>query len=132
MAPGFSAVRPITAGRILFRQDDRPQLVAYVDSGWVKTVRQEQDGSGRGIALYAQGSLLGLAELLAGQKYLETAIVLSLSRLRWINVRDFIHLIETDHGFFRQINLALGRQDHARGICLAQRGTSLSARAWSS
>lgn len=122
MAPGFSEVRPITAGRILFRQNDDPQSVAFVADGWVKTFRLEQDGSGIGVALYTQGSLIGFAELIAGQRHPETAVTLSLSRLCWINARDFKYLINTDTQFSRHIFHALSRQNYARGIFLAQRG----------
>lgn len=123
----FSEVQPITARTILFRQNDHPQSMALVVDGWVTTVRLERDGRERGVALYRQGSLLGLAELLAGQKYLETAIALSLSHLCLVSAEVFSNLIETDRGFSRQIFHALSRQNYARGICLAQSG-SLSLR----
>jgi CRP-like cAMP-binding protein len=122
MAAVFSEVQPVTAGTILFRQNDHPQSVAFVVDGWVTTVRLERDGRERGVALYRQGSLLGLAELLAGQKYLETAIALSLSRLCLVSAEVFSKLIETDRGFSRQIFHALSRQNYARGICLTQSG----------
>jgi CRP-like cAMP-binding protein len=122
MAPVFSEVQPITAGTTLFRQNDHPQSVAFVVDGWVTTVRLERDGRERGVAFYRQGSLLGLAELLGGQRYLETAITLSLSRLRWISAEAFSNLIEVDRGFSLQIFRALSRQSYARGICLAQSG----------
>jgi CRP-like cAMP-binding protein len=122
MASTFSEGQPITAGTILFQQDDHPQSLAFVADGWVTTVRLERDGRERGVALYRQGSLLGLAELLAGQRYLDTAITLSLSRLRWVSAEAFSDLIETDRGFSRQVFHALSRQNYARGICLAQRG----------
>ncbi len=122
MASVFSQVQPITAGTILFRQNDHPQSVALVVDGWVTTVRLERDGRERGVALYTKGSLLGLAELLTRQKYLETSITLSLSRIRWISAKAFSNLVETDLGFFWQIFHALSRQNYASGICLAQRG----------
>jgi CRP-like cAMP-binding protein len=120
VASEFSKVQPTTAGRILFRQNDHPQSVAFVVSGWVKTVRLEQDGEGRGVALYTKGSLLGLVELLAGQKYSDTTITLSPSNLCWITNRVFFDFIRTDTRFFWQVNQALSRQNYARGICLAQ------------
>jgi CRP-like cAMP-binding protein len=122
MTSVFSEAQPITAGTILFRQNNHPQSVAFVVDGWVTTVSLERDGRERGVALYRQGSLLGLAELLAGQKYLETAVTLSLSRLCWISAEAFSKLIEIDRGFSRQIFHALSRQNYARGICLAQLG----------
>jgi CRP-like cAMP-binding protein len=123
----FSEVQPITAGTILFRQNDHPQSMALVVDGWVTTVRLERDGRERGVALYTKGSLLGLAELLTRQKYLETSSTLSLSRIRWISAKALSNLVETDPGFFWQIFHALSRQNYASGICLAQRG-SLSLR----
>jgi CRP-like cAMP-binding protein len=127
MASVFSKVQPITPRTILFRQNDHPQSVAFVVDGWVTTVRLGRDGQERGVALYRQGSLLGLAELLTRQKYLETATTLSLSRLCWVSAEAFSNLVKTDRGFSQQIFSALSRQDYARGICLAQRG-SLSLR----
>jgi CRP/FNR family transcriptional regulator, cyclic AMP receptor protein len=118
----FSVARQISAGRILFRQNDRPQSVAYIVSGWVKTFRLQQDGSERGVALYTQGSLLGLSGLFARQKYSETATALSLSRLRWITAPEFHDLIKTDQRFSLQINRAISRQNYACEICLSQRG----------
>jgi CRP-like cAMP-binding protein len=97
--------------------------VAFVASGWIKTVRLERDGEGRGVALYTKGSLLGLAELLAGQKYSETAITLSPSNLYWITNREFFDFIRTDPRFFGQVNQALSRRNYACGICLAQSGS---------
>jgi CRP/FNR family transcriptional regulator len=123
MAPKLSECRPTAAGKILFRQNDDPQSVAFVVSGWIKTVRLERDGEGRGIALYTKGSLLGLAELLAGQKYPETAITLSPSNLCWITNRKFFDFIRTDQRFFRQVNQTLSRQNYACEICLAQSGS---------
>jgi len=122
MASGFSKVQPTTAGRILFRQNDHPQSVAFVASGWIKTVRLERDGGGRGVALYTKGSLLGLAEMIAGQKYPDTTITLSPSSLLWITYREFFDFIRTDLRFVLQINQALSRQNYACGICLAQSG----------
>jgi len=123
MAPKLSESRPTAAERILFQQNDRPQSVVFVASGWIKTVRLEQDGGGRGVALYTKGSLLGLAELLAGQKYPETAITLSPSNLCWITNREFFDFIRTDKRFFGQVNQALSRQTYACEICLAQSGS---------
>jgi len=122
VAPGFSKGQPTAAGSILFRQNDHPQSVAFVVTGWIKTVRLERDGEGRGVALYTQGSLLGLAELLTGQKYTDTTITLSPSNLCWITNREFFDLIRTDARFFWQVNQALSRQNYACEICLAQRG----------
>src|SRR5262245_34183212 len=89
MASKLSECRQTAAGRILLRQNDHPQSVAFIVSGWIKTVRLERDGEGRGVALYTKGSLLGLAELLAGQKYPETTITLSPCSLLWITNREF-------------------------------------------
>lgn len=122
MAPGFSKVHPTTAGSILFRQNDPPQSVAFVASGWIKTVRLERDGEVSGVALYTKGSLLGLAELLAAQKYPETTITLSQSNLCWITNWEFFDFIRTDLRLVWQINQALSRQNYASGICLAQSG----------
>ena len=122
MAPGFSKVQPTTADSILFRQNDYPQSVAFVASGWIKTVRLERDGEGRGVALYTKGSLLGLAELISGQKYPDTTITLSPSSLLWITNQEFFDFIRTDLRFVLQINQALSRQNYACGICLAQSG----------
>src|SRR5262245_23624485 len=122
MASGFSKPQSTTAGRILFRQNDHPQSVAFVASGWIKTVRLERDGGGRGVALYTKGSLLGLAEMIAGQKYPDTTITLSPSSLLWITYREFFDFIRTDLRFVLQINQALSRQNYACGICLAQSG----------
>lgn len=123
MAPGFSKAQPTTAGRILFRQNDHPQSVAFVDSGWIKAVRLERDGEGRGVALYTQGSLLGLAELIAGQMYPDTTITLSPSNLCWITNGEFFDFIRTDARFIWQINQALSRRNYACEICLAQAGS---------
>lgn len=128
VASGFSKVQATTADRTLFRQNDRPQSVALVVSGWIKTVRQEQDGRGRGVAFNTQGSLLGLAELVARQKYPDTTTTLSPSRLMWITNREFFDLIETDTRLVWQINQALSRQNYARGICLAQSSLPLRLR----
>jgi len=123
MTPKLSESRPTAAERILFRQNDRTQWVVLVASGWVKTVRLERDGEGRGVALYTKGSLLGLAELLAGQKHPDTAITLSASNLCWITNREFFDFIRTDQRFFGQVNQALSRQNYACEICLAQSGS---------
>ncbi len=122
VASVFSELQQSAAGETLFRQDDDPRSVAFVLDGWVKTIRLEQNGEEKCVALYRHGALLGLEEMIAEQKRAETAITLSLSRLCWISARDFFRLIETDPGFSRRIFCALGRQDYARGICLAQRG----------
>jgi CRP-like cAMP-binding protein len=122
MASKLSECRPTAAGRILFQQNDHPQSVAFVVSGWIKTVRLERDGGRRGVALYTQGSLLGLAELIAGQKYPDTTITLSPSSLLWITNGEFFDFIRTDLRFVWQINQALSRQNYACGICLAQSG----------
>jgi CRP-like cAMP-binding protein len=130
LASEFSAVQSISAGTILFRKGDPSQSALLVVSGWVGSVRLEQDGRERCVALYPQGSLLGLVELFAEQKYSETAVTLSLSRLRWITASAFRDRIETDPRFAKQVTRALGRQDYARGICLTQSGcVSLRERA---
>ena len=96
VAPGFSKVQQTSAGRILFRQNDQPQSVAFVVSGWIKTLRLERNGDGKGVALYTQGSLLGLTELIAGQKYPDTTITLSPSNICWITNGEFFDFIRTD------------------------------------
>src|SRR5262245_66605120 len=113
MASKLSEYRPTAAGKILFRQNDHPRSVAFVAGGWIKTIRLERDGEGRGVALYTKGSLLGLAELLAGQTYPETAITLSPSNLCWITNREFFDFIRIDPRFFGQVNQALSRQNYA-------------------
>ncbi len=62
MAPGLSAIQPITAETTLFRQDACQRSAAFIEGGWVKIVRLEQDGQDRAIALYPPGSLLGAKE----------------------------------------------------------------------
>src|SRR5262245_53333159 len=123
LASKLSECRPTAVGRILFRQNDHPQSAPFVISGWIKTVRMERDGEVRGVALYTKVSMLGLAELIAGQKYPETTITLSPSNLCWITNGEFFDFIRNDPRFFWQVNRALSRQNYACEICLAQSGS---------
>lgn len=123
MASVFSSVQQVITGTTLFRQDDHTQSVVFIVSGWVGTVRLEQDGKERITALYQPGSLLGLAELFAGQS--ETAIALSSCQHRLITARVFFNLIESDTRFAGHIFRTLSRQNYALKICSAQWGSVL-------
>jgi CRP-like cAMP-binding protein len=120
MAPGFSAFQSSIDGTILFRQGDCPQSAFFVVSGWVGSVRIEQDGQEKGVALYPPGLLPSLAELFARQDSPETVMTLSSCRLYRIDAGAFFDLIETDSQFFERIFRALCRQNYALKICSAQ------------
>lgn len=123
MAQGFSAVQSINVGTTLFRQDSQPQSVAFIETGWVKLVRLEQNGWEKITALHPPGSLLGVAELIAERNHPETAIALSSCRLHSITAPAFLDLVRTDLRLSGQIMRALSRQSYIRDICSAQWGS---------
>ncbi|MCG3164225.1 MAG: hypothetical protein JMDDDDMK_05712 [Acidobacteria bacterium] len=123
MAQGFSAVQSVNAKATLYWQGSQPQSVIFIETGWVKLVRVEENGRQRITALHPPGSLLGVAESVAELNHPETAVALCSCRLHSITAPAFLNLVTTDLRLSAQIARALSRWSYVRDICSTQTGS---------
>jgi CRP/FNR family cyclic AMP-dependent transcriptional regulator len=131
--PGWKELHGLTPAQVyprgveLFSQGSPPDEVLYVDSGLVKLVRADRDGTETILGLAVAGAWLGSASAIVRAPSPVAAVTCTRVLLQRIPARVFCDLLEQDPNLSRLIHHA-----HARELCrqtswLAQL-TSLSSR----
>src|SRR5262245_17081617 len=108
--PGGAVIKQIPYSRVVFHQGDVPEQVMLLKSGWIKLVRQEQEGQDQIIALYLPGALLGVAELIAERVHPAAAITLTKCEFHSVPAPAFLGLLKADPKLSWRIHRALCRQ----------------------
>ncbi|HKX33035.1 MAG TPA: Crp/Fnr family transcriptional regulator [Blastocatellia bacterium] len=117
---GLSTSRKVSAATVLFRQGTEAQSAILIESGWIKSVREEQNGQERILALFPPGSLLSAETLISGQHHAATAIALVNCQLYLIPSMVFLSWVRSTPQFSWQLHRALSRRVNARDIRLTQ------------
>jgi CRP/FNR family transcriptional regulator len=99
----ISSRKLFPVGSKIFVQGATPQAVYFINRGLIKLVRVEADGKEVIIGLRPPNRWFGTATAIARRPYSLTAVALTECELQCISTNSFLHLIETDAQFARQI-----------------------------
>jgi CRP/FNR family transcriptional regulator len=113
--------------RALFRQGAEVENLYFIETGLVKLVRSEENGSEMIVNVRNPGWLLGSAAAILGQRFPTTAVTLTPCLLRRLPVKDFHQLMKTNHDFSWYVHCVHSRDILEQTIRLSELG-NLSAR----
>lgn len=140
MTPEFSALAAVAliqlhakaqnlpVGAILLRQGDEIHDILFIENGFVKLTRLEEDGDETIVAWRKPGQILGAASLLSHSDALLTAATLTECELYRLPAQRFLQLVESNAGFARYLLQEISQQRNDYAIRQAQLAT-ISARA---
>lgn len=103
----------------LFPQGTSPREVFYVEQGWIKLIRVNENGQELAIGLPSQGALLGAASVIVQEPYPYTAITVTSCTLTRIPADHFLFLAKTDEQFCWYLHEVHSHEIHRQASQLA-------------
>lgn len=79
--------------KVIYQEGDLPSKIFFVQSGKVRTVRENEDGKEWVTGLFAPGDFFGFTPLLENAPYEDTAMALEETYLIYIPKADFLELL---------------------------------------
>ncbi len=79
--------------KVIYAEGDDPTKVYFVQSGKVRTLRENADGKELVTGLYGPGDFLGYTALLENRPYEDTALALEDTTVSYIPQHDFLELL---------------------------------------